>query len=112
MDANIAVTQFTSAAVAVWAIQQLKNASWFPWLKNQGQVIAKRLVSVATAIGIHTGISYVWNTGEVSGSHVLIITIPPLAVILVTVWHWLGQFVLQEGWYQAIYNKTSQGKGA
>jgi hypothetical protein len=107
MDANIAITQFTASATFVWAMQQLKNASWFPLLQKEGQIIFKRAASILAAIFIHTGISHVWNPGTVPGSHVLILTIPPLSVMAVEVWHWLGQYVMQEGWYQLLYNKLS-----
>lgn len=110
MDANIVVTQFTAGAIAVWGIQQLKNSPKFPWLKDEGQKVIKRLSSIVAAIGIHTGISHVWQPGTIAGSHVLIINIPPLAVIAVTVWHWLGQYVIQEGWYQVAYNKPAPPK--
>jgi hypothetical protein len=108
MDANIAITQITSGAVAVWAIQQLKNAPWFPLLRDKGQVLAKRILSIVTAIGIHTGISHVWNPGTVPGSHVLIINIPPATVVAVELYHWLGQYVIQESYYQLLYNKPTQ----
>jgi hypothetical protein len=26
-------------------------------------------------------------------------------VIVVSLWHWLGQFVMQESWFQLIYNR-------
>lgn len=109
MDANIAVTQFTAAGVAVWAIQQLKTSKWFPLLQENGQKWLKRIVSIATAIGIHTGISAVWNQGQppVGYQYQLIINIPSMAVILVTVWHWISQYVMQEGWYQVAFNRVT-----
>jgi hypothetical protein len=109
MDANLAVTQFTAAGVAVWAIQQLKNASWFPWLKQNGQAWGKRLLSIATAIGIHTGIGYVWNAGTppTGYQYQLIINIPAVSIIAITMWHWLSQYVLQEAFYQVSYNRVT-----
>lgn len=107
MDSNIVVTQISSAAILVWVLQRLKSATWFPWLQNEGQVVAKRIISVAAAIGTHTGISWVWAPAAfAAGSHTLTLTIPALAVISVTVWHWLSQYILQELIYQAC------GKGA
>ena len=106
MDSNVVVTQFTGAAMFVYAMQQLKGASWFPLLKQQGQIWVKRGASIVAAIGIHTGIEHVWNPGTIPGSHVLIINIPPLAVIAVTMWHWLGQYAIQETLYQATGNKS------
>ena len=108
MDANIAVTQFTAAGVAVWAIQKLKTSAWFPLLQENGQRWVKRIVSIATAIGVHTGIGFVWNPGTTPEvAHVLLINIPPASVIVVTIWHWISQFVMQEGWYQVAFNRIS-----
>ena len=106
MEANVVMTQFTSAAVFVWAMQQLKSATWFPLLKHEGQVWAKRSASIATALGVHLGISHVWNP-DANGGHLLIITVPPLAVISVGAWHWLGQYAMQETMYQATVNKLT-----
>jgi hypothetical protein len=106
MEANVVMTQFTSAAVFVWAMQKLKSAPWFPLLKNEGQVWLKRGASIVTALGVHLGISHVWNPGPTEGSHVLIITIPAISVIAVGAWHWLGQYAMQETMYQATANKV------
>jgi hypothetical protein len=102
MDSNIVVTQFTSAAIFVWAMQKLKTAPWFPWLKNEGQIWLKRGASIVAAIGTHTGISHVWAPGTEVGAGVLTISIPSLAIIAVTLWHWLGQFTIQEAMYQSV----------
>ena len=102
MDSNIVVTQFTSAAVFVWIMQTLKGAKWFPWLKNEGQVWLKRTASIIAAIGTHTGIAHVWAPGTGLGAGVLTVSLPPLAIIAVTMWHWVGQFTIQETVYQAV----------
>jgi hypothetical protein len=115
MEANVVMTQFTSAAVFVWGMQRLKDASWFPLLKHEGQVWQKRLASIGTALGVHLGISHVWNPGAQPGTHVLIITVPAVSVIAVGAWHWLGQYAMQETMYQATVNKlttTSDATGA
>lgn len=114
MEANVVMTQFTSAAVFVWAMQRLKDAKWFPLLKHEGQIWQKRIASVSVALGVHLGISHVWNPGA-DGGHLLIITVPPLAVISVGAWHWLGQYAMQETMYQSTVNKlttTSDATGA
>jgi hypothetical protein len=106
MDSNLLFSHFTSAAVFVMLMQRLKMAPWFPWLKMEGQVWQKRLASIATALGVHLGISHVWNPST-NGAHVLIITVPALSVVAVGAWHWLGQFALQETMYQAVSNKAA-----
>lgn len=110
MDANIVVTQFTAGAIAVWGIQQLKAAPWFPFLKMEGQRWSKRIINIGSAIGAHTGIEHVWSPGISPGWHRLVIDIPPLAIIVVTLWHWLGQYVMQEYMYQLAYNKVAPPK--
>jgi hypothetical protein len=108
MDANIAVTQFTAAAVFVWAMQRVKASPWIPFIKNEGQVWLKRGASIVTAIGVHTGISHIWNpTPSVQGGGWdLMIHIPPVMVIATELWHWLGQYAMQETLYQAVANKN------
>src|SRR5690348_16284659 len=102
MDANVVMTQFTSGAVAVWAIEHIKA---FGWLKQEGQIWGKRILSILAAITIHTSISYVWNPSSHPGWHVLVINIPPATVVAVELYNWLGQYVVQESFYQVVYNK-------
>jgi hypothetical protein len=109
MDANIVTTQFTAAAIFVWGMQRLKAAPWFPLLQQEGQRWIKRCTSIVTAFFVHTEISHVWSPGKIEGSHVLIISIPPFAVIAVSVWHWLGQYAMQEVMYQATLNRAGNG---
>ena len=107
MDSNVVITQFTSSAIVVWGLQELKNATWFPWLQKKAQTWTKRGASIVAAFGVHTGIEHVWNPGTVAGTHVLLITIPSLSVIAVGIWHWIGQYAMQETVYQATYNRNT-----
>lgn len=109
-SASVLFSHFTSAALVVWIIQVLKNAKWFPWLQNEGQVWTKRIVSIFGALAAHTGINYAWHTGGTLPSGVqyqLILNIPPLSILAQFLWRWAGQYVLQHGWYQLVYNKVS-----
>ena len=63
------------------------------------------MYSVAIAIGIHTGISHVWNPGTAAGAGTLILVFPGWSVMAVEAWHWLCQYVMQEGWYRTVFNK-------
>lgn len=106
--ASVLFSHFTSAAVVVYAIQLLKSAKWFPWLQHEGQVSLKRIVSIAGALGAHTGITYAWHSlgsGTAAGGYQFIVTLPPLSVVLAFVWRWAGQWITQESFYQVIYNK-------
>ena len=108
MDANIVTTQFSAAALVVFGLQKLKSAKWFPWVQHEGQVWLKRGISVATALAIHTGISHVWEPdAAMSGYHKLILTIPPGSVIAVGIWHWFGQYAIQETLYQVTGNRVA-----
>jgi hypothetical protein len=109
MDANIAVTQFTAAGVAVYALQLLKQSKYFPFLKNDSARWVKIAYSIVTAIGVHTGIAAVWTHSDapVGFQYQLVINIPPISAMAVEVWHWIGQYVMQEGWYQVAFNRVT-----
>lgn len=113
MDANILATQFGSSFAVVYGMQLLKNASWFPWLVHEGQVLRKRALSIFAAICIHTGISYVWTNGAANSNNLgsLLITIPTFSVMAVTVWHWFIQYAMQETMYQTTWNKGNANTG-
>jgi hypothetical protein len=109
-SASVLFSHFTSAALVVWIIQVLKNAKWFPWLQNGGQVWTKRIISTAGALAAHTGINYAWHSGGTLPTGVqyqLILNIPPLAILGQFIWRWAGQYVMQEGWYKLAYDKIS-----
>jgi hypothetical protein len=105
MVANVAVTEFTTSAVAVWLLQKLKGASWFPWLEA-GRAWASRLASLFLAAVGAVGVSYTWAPNP-NGGHMLTIAIPTLPVLAIGAWQWLNHFVLQETIYQATVNKPS-----
>lgn len=106
MDANIVMTQFTYSAVVVYGMQRLKAASWFPLLQA-GQARASRTFSIIAAFFGHAGISYVWDpTVDANGMRHLAIAIPTLWGAALLIWHWLGQYAMQETLYQAAANKA------
>lgn len=106
MDANpvsnIVITQFTSSAVVVWVMQKLKNASWFPILQH-GSATISRVFSVLAAAVVAIGINYTYNPA----TRGLLITLPTTTGLILGIWHWLNQYVLQETVYQATVNKVS-----
>jgi hypothetical protein len=107
VDGNVVSTQIGASLIAVYAIQQLKEAKWFPWLKHNGQVWEKRTLSFLTALGVHTGISHVWNPGPVLGAGVLTLVFPGWETMLIGLWHWINQYVFQETAYQLVWNRVS-----
>jgi hypothetical protein len=105
--ASALFSHFTSAALVVYIIQFLKKTKYFPWLQVEGQVILKRGFSIFGALVSNTGMAYTWHAAPTGGSHILTLTIPPLAVMAVALWRFAGQFILQEGWYKVVYNKIA-----
>ena len=106
MDANVAVSQFTGAAMVVLVIQWIKASPYFPWLSAEGQIVRKRFVAAIAAITVHTGIHFVWAPGTGEVWRQIVINLPTPWVMIVTVWHWFGQFAMQETIYQATSNKA------
>jgi hypothetical protein len=106
MDANIVLTQVTAGASAVWILQVLKNWKAFPLLQS-GQKYASRTASVIAAFFIHGGVSYTWDPQlDVNGNRHLVLAIPTFLVFITYIWHWFGQYTLQELMYQGTINKS------
>lgn len=103
-EANIVLTHFTSAAMVVYIINALKSAPWFPWLQKEWNVL-NRVASVAAAFFTSIGISYVW-TAHPDGTHQLVLDIPTWSVLLLSLWHWLNQFAMQETIHQMTKRKV------
>lgn len=94
------ISSVTTSAVAVWLIQTLKNASWFPWLKAQAKV-ASRFASILLAAMGTAGLQWEWT----KSTHTLVITNLTLGVVALGVWHCIQHFAMQEVIYQAAVNK-------
>jgi hypothetical protein len=103
MDSNLLASQVTLGAVLSWGLQVLKNSKWFPVLQENSARIVKVLFSVVTSLGAVTGLSFAYN----ATAHTLLIGNLSWAMVLPSLWHWLTQFVIQEGWYQAVFNKAT-----
>lgn len=95
------LTNLTFAAIASFIIERLKNAAWFPFVQQEGTLIASRILAAITAFASASGIHYAWSSDHTT----LTLTNLSLATIGVALWHWLGQFIVQEGWYQAVISK-------
>jgi hypothetical protein len=103
--ANVLSTQVTAAAMTVWVLQKLKDASWFPLLQH-GQKTITRFASAAASAFVSIGIGYTW-TRNTDGTHVLMLAIPTLPILLAGAWHWGQQFAFNELIYQSTVNKLS-----
>lgn len=95
MDASLGFTHFTSASIVVFLINKLKAATWFPLLQKDWTIV-NRSASIILAFLVAQGIAYAWNPS----SRELTITIPTLSILLVNIWHWVGQYCMQETLHQ------------
>lgn len=98
-DANVAMTQVTTAGVVVFVINWLKKSSLFPWITAQDGRLLRMLAVAGAGIGA-VGIHYTWNPEL----HSLTFTGLSLVGILTAAAIWLKSFVTQE----IIYQSTSK----
>jgi hypothetical protein len=98
--ADHTMSSLTASAVAVWIIQYLKGAKWFPLLQAHTKG-ASRLASIILAALGTAGLQWQWT----SSTHTLAISNLTLMVILTGLWHVLQHFAVQEVVYQAAVNK-------
>lgn len=103
MDSNLLASQVTLGAVFAWLLQLAKRTSWFPVLQEDSARVVKVLFSAVTSLGAITGLSFAYN----ATAHTLMIGNLSWAMVLPSLWHWLTQFIIQEGWYQAVFNKAT-----
>lgn len=89
--------QVVLAAVVAYAIQFIKNSRFFPFITTETAKLNRALAVVLSglsALGIHVVCSKV--------NHSCTLTWVDGMTIVTVLWHWVGQFVLQHGWYKAI----------
>lgn len=98
-DANVAMTQVTTAGVVVFVINWLKKSPLFPWITDQNGRLLRMLAVAGAGIGA-VGIHYTWNPE----AHSLTFTGLSLVGILTAAAIWLKSFVTQE----IIYQSTSK----
>ena len=100
---NLLTSQVTVGAVLSYALQVFKKASWFPVLQEDSAKAVKIFFAAVTSLCGVTGLTYVVDPT----AHTLLIQNFSWALVGPALWHWLSQFVMQEGWYQAVFNKTT-----
>lgn len=98
MDEATIVTQFTSSAAIVWAIQELKRAGWCRFI-DTNTIKLNRLISALAALASGAAINWTWDattsTVTISGL--------TLAAVGTFLWQAAQQFIGQEVIYQAVY---------
>ena len=106
--APVAIVQ----VIAVWLIQKLKTANWFPWL-TQNSAMASRVVAYAIALLTAAGITWQWNAAQGQ----LIITGLMWQTVVQGIWTALAGLVTNEMTYALLQIKqqtvsTGQAIGA
>jgi len=94
-------SQIVLGAVFSYLLQMLKKVSWFPILTEESAKAIKIFFASLTSLCAVTGLTYVYNPI----AHTVLISNFSLALVGHAVWQWATQFVMQEGWYQLVFNK-------
>ena len=101
------LSQLTAAAVTVYALQALKTARWFPWVKQETAGL-NRLLSALGALISAVGVHFAFDAAQnANGTYVVTITGATVGNIAHGVWHWMNQFALQQIAYDGVVSKTS-----
>lgn len=103
MGAEELLSQLTSSAMVIYALQMIKKSSWFPWLTAETKTL-NRVVGFLgaglTAVGIHFAFDVQAGVFVISGL--------TAAGLLHGAWHWAQQYALQ----QLAYDAAVAQKGA
>lgn len=95
------VSQLTSAAVVVYALQWMKRSKLFPWVCQEKKTILRALSAVGAALSA-VGIHFAFATVEAaSGTYTITISGLTLLSVLHGTWHWVNQLALQQLAYDA-----------
>lgn len=104
---NEVLSQFTAAAVVVYALQMLKKSAWFPWL-NQQTTHLNRFVSAVGALISAVGVGWAFApVAGVAGAYTVSLTGLTWGNIALGVWHWANSFAAQQLLYDGVVSKTS-----
>ncbi len=107
MEANEILSQFTAAAVSVYAIQALKSSSLVPWITQRTTGLNRLLSALGAFIGA-IGVHFAFGASQsVDGTYVLTVTGATVSNVLHGLWHWANQVALQQLTYDAVVAKTS-----
>lgn len=101
METDI-TAHLTTGAVVVYVIEYLKRSQWFKWL-SADSATTNRIVSGLAAAAMAFGIS---ATGSADTGWV--IHVPSLAVLMVGIWEWAKQYVLQQVLYDSVVQKAGK----
>ena len=99
MGAEQILSQLTSSAVVVYAIEILKHSKWFPWLSEETPKL-NRLAAVIGSFGAAVGIHFAYD----AQNGALLITGLTVAGILHGAWHFAQQYALTQLAYDSAIN--------
>jgi hypothetical protein len=94
--------------IAVWVIQKLKAAKWFPLL-TQNSATVNRIVAYVTALATTAGITWNWMVNERN----LVIHVPTWDTIVQALWTAAAAVIANEVTYMLVQIKqqtTSSGQ--
>lgn len=103
METQELLSQFTSAAIVVYALQWIKGAGWCQWLTMETESLNRVVAAIAaagSAIGIHAAYDTTGGVLTISGL--------TLAGVIHGVWHWANQFALQQLAFDAVVKPKKQ----
>jgi hypothetical protein len=85
-------SQLAAAAACTYIINALQRIKQLPWITAHTKTI--NVIVRAGLAGIaELGISHAWSPAS-EGGGVLMITIPPLMVLVHGLWHWFTQYAM------------------
>lgn len=85
-------SQLAAAAACTYILNGLQRIKRIPWITAHTTSI-NVIVRAGLAGVAALGISHVWNPSD-GGGGVLMITIPPAAIIVHGLWHWFTQYAM------------------
>lgn len=101
MTASLPLTEFSSGAILVFLLQQLKRIPWFNALAGWFYTAASAVWALVSTIIV----SWEWNPHPLGGGS-LTIVLPSLGVALIAIWHFIEQFCINETIYQTTANRA------
>lgn len=101
---DILLTHLTASGLTVWVLNKMKDSQspFFAWITAE-KVVLIRFLSLLAAAGTAAGIHATWN----SDTHTLTITDLTLAAVVLALWTWAKQYVLNEIVFQMTKQKST-----
>lgn len=104
---DVLVQHIAYGFMSTYALEWLKKASWFPFLKCDTTNLNRTFSAVAaflSSVGIVTAMNghLSWQAGAT-----ITLTIPPLSVVWGTLVHTVGQYGIQEATYKGLVRPAS-----